>query len=188
MIKPLKHPIWLGLLAGMMLFSTGWDSEEPSEEGPGEEEVITTVTLSLAGDDGSVASATWRDLDGEGGNNPTIETLTLTAGVSYTGTIMLLNEEENEDITEEVEEEAAEHQLWYTVSGGAAGRVVVTITDRDPNNLPTGLEYTVAVSAGDPATGSLNVVLSHYDDAPKDGVTLSDESDIDIDIPINIVN
>ena len=67
-----------------------------------------------------------------------------------------------------------------------ASRITVTITDTDGNNLPVGLEYTVAVSAGAAATGSINVVLGHYDDSPKDGTTRSDESDIDIDIPITI--
>ncbi len=51
-----------------------------------------------------------------------------------------------------------------------------------------GLEYTVTVTAGAAASGTLNVVLSHFDAAPKDGVNRSDESDVDIDFPVNITN
>ena len=37
-----------------------------------------------------------------------------------------------------------------------------------------------------PGSGTLNVVLSHYDDGPKDGVTQSTESDVDITFPVRI--
>ncbi|MEZ4696908.1 MAG: hypothetical protein R2832_10875 [Rhodothermales bacterium] len=62
----------------------------------------------------------------------------------------------------------------------------MAITDTDENSLPVGLEFTVTVSSGAAATGTLNVVLSHYDDVVKNGTTRSDESDIDIDFPVTI--
>lgn len=47
-----------------------------------------------------------------------------------------------------------------------------------------GLDFTVAVAEAGPGTGTLNVVLSHYDDAPKNGTDRSDETDIDVTFPL----
>ena len=178
----------LTLTAGTMLFNFGCgDDKNPA--GPGEEELITTVILTLT-ETGTTnqVTAQFEDLDGDGGNAPVIGTLTLGAGKTYTGTIQLLNASVNpaEDITEEVEAESDAHQFFFTAEGGIAGRVVVTITDLDVNNLPIGLEYTVTVSAGAAASGTLNVVLGHFDEVAKDGVTRSPETDVDIDFPVNI--
>ena len=163
----------------------GCDSEEP-DPGPGEEELITTVTVTLTPQAGGQAvSFVANDPDGDGANF-TLDDITLAANTTYTGTITLRDDINGEDITEEIEEEDDEHQFWYTPGGDAAGRITVTITDMDGNSLPVGLEFTLAVSDGGAATGTLNVVLSHYDDAPKDGTTRSDESDVDITFQVTI--
>jgi len=102
--------------------------------------------------------------------------------------LKLLNTVESpvENITEEVEEEADEHQFFYELSGSGAGRITIEYADTDGNGLPVGLEYTVTVTAGGADTATRNVVLSHYDEGPKNGVDKSDESDIDINIPVEI--
>ncbi|MCG8605706.1 type 1 periplasmic binding fold superfamily protein [bacterium] len=183
---------WICLLTvvGLLYLGCGDDNPAASDDhGPGEEELITTVTITLT-ETGTSNQTTvqWRDLDGPGGSVPTIGTLTLQAGTTYSGIITLLNEEENpaENITEEVEEEAEEHQFFYAAEGGISARVTVTITDRDSNNLPVGLEFTVTVSAGGAASGTLNVILYHYDEVTKDGTSPSTETDVDIDIPVNV--
>jgi len=170
--------------------------DDPSsvEEGPGEEELITQVTLTLTELDGqgnptqNTVTVEWTDEDGEGGNAPVIGTLILEAGKSYSGSIELLNTTETpaEDITEEVQEEADEHQFFYELSGPGADRVAVEYADTDSNGLPVGLSYVVIVADGNPTTATLNVVLSHFDDGPKNGTDKSDESDIDINIPVDI--
>ena len=175
----------LSLLACFLLILAGCDSSEP-DPGPGEEELITRVTLTLTPSNGGadvVVNA--NDPDGDGANFE-IGTINLTAGVSYTGSITVADDINNEDITEEVEAEADEHQFFYIPAGGVASRVTVTVTDMDGNGLPLGLAYTVDVSAGDAATGTMQVVLSHYDEGPKDGVNQSDESDVDLAFPVNI--
>lgn len=189
----LKNPLrWLWIIASLSLIvATGCEEDNPAAPEPeNPQELITKVTLTLTPAGGAAATATFSDPDGDGGNPPTIGALTLRAGTTYTGTIELLDETKNpaENITEEVEEESDVHQFFYTPEGGIAGRVTVTIADRDNNNLPVGLEYTVTVTAGAAANGTLNVVLSHYDESPKNGTTPSDESDIDIDFPVNITN
>ena len=60
----------------------------------------------------------------------------LTAGTTYDGTIELLNETETpaEDITEEVQEEADEHQFFYTIGTGLD--VTTTYEDEDGDGNP----------------------------------------------------
>ena len=69
---------------------------------PNEEELITTVNYTLTPADGSAAiTLSFVDLDGDGGDAPTITGGTLIANTTYTGTLELLNEAEMpvEDIT-----------------------------------------------------------------------------------------
>ncbi len=186
----LKSFSWTLALAAVAFLSGGCEDDPASPKPENPQELITKVTLTLTPAGGGTAvTVVFSDPDGDGGTAPTIGTLTLKAGTTYTGTIELLDEtkDPDENITEEVEEESDVHQFFYTTEGGIVGRVTVAITDLDANNLPVGLEYTVTVTAGAAANGTLNVVLGHYDEAPKDGVTRSDESDIDIDFPVNIV-
>ena len=177
--------LFLFLLLSATLI-VGCDSDDPDDEGPGEEELITTVTLTLTPNGGGQAvTAVANDPDGDGAGF-TIGDINLTANTTYTGTIAFRDDLNGEDITEEVEAEADEHQVWYTAGGDAAGRITLTINDMDGSGLPLGLDFTLEVSTGADASGTMNVVLSHYDEAPKDGVTQSDESDVDITFPVNI--
>jgi hypothetical protein len=188
-----QNPLrWLLVAAAFSLIAViGCKEDNPAEPEPeNPQELITKVTLTLTPAGGAAVTVTFSDPDGDGGNAPTIGTLTLKAGTTYNGTIELLDETKSpaDTITTEIEEESDVHQFFYTPEGGIVGRVTVVITDKDANNLPVGLEYTVTVTAGAAANGTLNVVLSHYDASPKDGITPSDESDIDIDFPVNITN
>mgnify|MGYP001466780693 CR=1 FL=1 len=195
-MKVQKHSCkWALIFTLPLLMFWGCEDDPTNPENGNEQELITTVTLSLTENGTSnVVSATFKDLDGDGGTAPTIGMLTLNAGSTYTGKVELLDESKNpaEDITEEVKEEAEAHQFFYTPQGALDGRLTVTVTDKDSNNLPVGLEFTVAVSAGGAVTGSatnsLNVVLSHFDNTPKNGADRSDESDIDINIPVTITD
>ncbi len=178
--------LYLPLFLLLAFVAVGCDSDSPDPEDPGEEELITTVTMTLSPQGGgSDVVAVWRDPDGDG-SNVSIDDIDLVAGTTYTGSVTLRDDANGEDITAEVQEEDGEHQFWYTPGGAGSDRLAVTITDTYDNGLPVGLSFTVAVSAGDAATASMNVVLSHYDDAPKDGVTQSDESDVDITFTVNI--
>ncbi len=173
-------------IAVFALVYAGCDSDDPDDDGPGEEELITRVTVTLTPmDAGAVVTAEATDPDGDG-TDFQIDSITLTAGATYTGNIQVFDDLNNENITEEVEEEDAEHQFFYFPAGGVADRITVTYDDQDENGLPVGLSFTVAVTAGDAATGTMRVVLSHYDEGPKDGVNLSDESDVDVEFPVTI--
>ncbi len=66
------------------------------------------------------------------------------------------------------------------------GRVTVTIMDQDDNDLPDGLNFTAAIPARGTTSGTLRIILSHFDEELKDGTDQSDETDIDAILPVNI--
>ncbi len=174
---------WFTLPVAVLMLSA-CDSVEPTYTGPGEEELITRVTLRLESD-GQVYTATASDPDGDGAGFE-IEELVLPVDAVLEGTIDVADDVNGEVISDEVAEEAEEHQFFYLPEGGVVGRIEVEATDTDANGLPVGLHYTVRVSAGAAGTGVLRVILSHYDDEPKDGVNRSGETDIDLAFPVRI--
>lgn len=198
MYRSSKNSFTLARLSAMLLLLAfvACKEESPSDPGNGnDQELITKVILTLTENGTSnVVTATFNDPDGDGGTAPTIGSLTLKAGSAYTGKIELKDESKNpaEDLTEEVKEEADAHQFFYTPQGALAGRITVTITDKDNKNLPVGLEFAVAVSAGAAVTGSaansLNVSLSHFEGTAKNGTSRSAETDVEINFPVNVTN
>ncbi len=136
------------------------------DDGPdnmNEEEVITTMTLNLTGPSNVTASA--KDTDGDG-TLDSMDPISLMAG-TYTVEVTFMNELEMpaEDITEEIKEEAEEHQVFYT--GSAIGSALtVTVTDKESDfggnmegdDLPVGLRTSWEATAG---MGMLTVQLQH---------------------------
>lgn len=156
------------------------------------QEVITTVKINLinVADSSDITIATWKDVDGDGGNPPVIDTLIVNSGKTYNGTLILLNESKTpaEDITAEIERLKNEHQFFYTPLGGISNRISVIVKDFDTNNppLPVGLKLDFQVSSGNNANGNLRILLSHYDKVPKSS-NPGPETDIDIQIPVRII-
>ncbi|MFY7998433.1 MAG: hypothetical protein ACOVSW_07520 [Candidatus Kapaibacteriota bacterium] len=152
-----------------------------------EEVLPNVVTLTLTSPQGN-ATAVWRGTTDVKGTASRIDTLILAAGRTYIGAITAVNDAKNPvvDLTKEYKEKANEHQFFYTVSGDAQSRVSITVTDKDGNNLPLGLAFTVVTTSGGTARGTLNVVLGHYDDVKKMGTNRSPESDMDITFPVVI--
>jgi len=152
------HVYWRIALPVLVATLIGCKKDAAPE--PEENELITTVTLTLT-ERGTtnVRTVTWRDADGEGGTAPTVGKLSLVPNKTYDLTVQMLDESKSPatDITEEIEEEAAEHLLVYTPT--PANLLTVTITDKDSRNLPVGLKATATTGAA--GTGKLQVVLRH---------------------------
>ncbi len=158
-----------GLLATSLGVAGCGDSvEKPSEEN--ENEVITTVTLGFTPEGGGEPfEASFRDADGDGGGAPTIDPVTLSSGRTYAVTVSFLNELEAppEDITEEVDAESDQHQVFFTGAGvqspatAADPDAVVEqdYDDTDENGLPVGLANSFI--ALQPGGGELTVSLRH---------------------------
>jgi hypothetical protein len=200
MMRTLAHRFaLLLLLAGSLTALSACDSNDPEDDGgAGEEEIISNVTLTLVGDDGNTVTA--EATFDEGGVLQNAETITLAPGVTYTGSVELLDTFNDEDITEEVRAEAAEHQFFYGVTGATG--VTVTITDEetdyaadaeDPSELrdgvDVGLAFEVAVAADATGSGQMNVVLGHYDERPKatdEALADTPERDVDFNYPLTV--
>jgi hypothetical protein len=146
----------------------------------GETELISRVTLVMT-DGTSTITSFIDDADGNGPGAPSAQSgaIALVAGRAYTGSILFENRLETpaENITEEVEAESDEHRVYYIVTG--QGLTVETF-DTDESGRPLGLSYGFVPSAA--GSGTLRVVLCHYDDAPKVGTSTSCQGETDIDV------
>lgn len=155
--------------------------DEPKEpEVENEEELITTVTLQFTNnlDTTDVREFIFKDVDGPGGSDPTqFDTVRLDAAGDYTMNVFFLNESVTpaEDITVEVQEEAVDHQLFFTVDPSTL--MTITYGDFDINGGDIGLEnFVIAGAAG---TGTLQVVLKHQPGI-KDGNISTGETDVEL--------
>ncbi|MEM1034174.1 MAG: hypothetical protein AAF928_15725 [Myxococcota bacterium] len=212
----MKNKLRFPLLALALTCTTGlvgcgdddddMDVEMPDEEN--EEEVITTVGLTFTPSAGSAVTAEWRDADGDGGMDPTVEDISLTAGETYTLTITLTNELEDpaEDITEEIEEEDDEHQFFF---GGTLiesptetemdAIATFAYADMDGGGLPIGLSSTVTANVA--GSTSLQVVLRHLPPVNDQAIKVADldatfvasgasglpgDSDVDVSFTLNV--
>ena len=135
-----------------------------------EEEVITTLTVTLTPDGGGTSiTLQTRDLDGDGPNAPVINVSgDLAAGVTYNGSIVLLNETVNpsENITEEVEEEDEDHQFFYGIGSGLD--VTTAYSNFDSNGNPLGTEFTLTTDTA--SSGMLTFTLRHEPTKPNTGI------------------
>jgi hypothetical protein len=154
--------------SGLLFTACSSDDDVPAPVN--EEEVITTLTVSLS-TDGSATPITLitRDLDGDGPNPPVITvSRNLAAGTTYNGTIVLLNETVTppENITEEVEEEDDEHQFFYTVGSGL--NVTTEYGNFDGDGNPLGTEFTLITGAA--SSGTLTFTMRHEPKKPNTGL------------------
>ncbi|WP_205501435.1 hypothetical protein [Rufibacter psychrotolerans] len=175
----------LAILFTASVFMTSCSNDEDPVP-TNEEELITTVKLAFKPQGGgTTVTATYQDLDGDGGQAPTVTGATLAANKTYDVTVQVLDESKNpaEDITEEVEEEGDEHQFFYVASNGL--NLTVAYTDTDSNNRPIGIHTRITTAAA--STGNLQVVLKHQPDLKSATSTINTgETDAEVTFPITI--
>lgn len=164
------------------------DPEQDDHHDHHEEELITTVIYTLTSDN-DTAVFTFRDIDGDGGNPPVITEDTLMANTNYEGAIVLLNESETpaEDITEEIIEEAEEHQFFYQ---NDMGQIAIAYDDVDNNGNPLGVLTTVNSNAS--GHNNVTITLRHEPNKTADGVADGDitnaggETDIEVTFHMHV--
>jgi hypothetical protein len=175
-------------LAIVAITFTSCDNDD---EPVNEEELITTITTTLT-NNGETITLSSRDLDGDGPNAPVITVSgDLTANTTYLGTVTFLNETEDpaEDMTEEIEEEDEDHQIFYQAPSAIG---TFAYSDSDDNGNPVGLYFTLTTSTSS-ATGNLTVTLRHEPNKTAAGVSGGDitnaggATDAEVTYPI-IVN
>lgn len=156
----------LPLFATMLLLTSACNDDDP--EPVNEEEVITTVRLTFVPvGGGATVVANWKDMDGDGGNPPTVDNIQLKANTVYDLTVKFLNELETpaEDITEEIEEEADEHQIFFQYTGT---NMTIAYNDADKDGKPLGLKNKATTTTA--GSGALTVTLRHEPNKNAAGV------------------
>ena len=130
--------------------------------------------------------ASYRDLDGDGGNDPIIDTIRLDANMDYTVELLLLDETKNpiDTISHEIEEEKNEHQFFFSKIG--TYNLTTTYLDFDDNGVPLGLNIQLNTTTGfTEKTNKFQVVLKHQPGEKPTTGTTGDESIGDTDIEVN---
>lgn len=157
---------------------------------PNEEETITTVIYTLTDSQNNISTFRFEDLDGPGGNSPTITPANLLANTTYTGVLTFLNEsgEEVEDISEEVKEEDEEHQVFFINRSSNIAEIAYLDADEDGNPLGLQTEFITTTSG----SGFVTIILRHL--PSKNAVGVSDggitnaggETDIEVTFSFNV--
>jgi hypothetical protein len=149
------------------LLTLGACGDDPAEviPGAGDPENISNVTLTLVPvGGGTTLVSTIRDPDGTQLPQPPgvpSATLALRQGVTYNASIDLLNDLDPDNVvstTEEIEEEADFHRLFYTFScTGVTAPVASFNQDNQSPAQPLGTTFQVVVAADAPTTTTCQV-------------------------------
>jgi hypothetical protein len=172
------------LMTAVSLFSVSCEKDD--KEDPNEEELITTVRVSLVEQGTTTPQVfTFRDVDGPGGVAPTLfDSIRINANKTYAASIQFLNESVTpaEDITAEVIAEADEHQIYFEPTGVS---LVASNLNNDGRGLPLGVTSTW--TAGGVGIGKMKVTLKHKPGtkAANDPVTKG-ETDVEVEFGVRL--
>lgn len=174
-------PIALFSLILLLTFTQCSKDEEPVVVN--EEEQITTVILSFQKQgETTTNTVTWED-------GQTIPTISLDANSVYSAEISFLDNSDPSDpdnITEEVIEEADEHQVFYQIQGVSLSISSASNDTSDSNSTPLLLNTEWETAAA--GSGSVQVYLIH-EPTNKGGNTrdaIGGETDVQINFPVTI--
>ncbi|UGU14331.1 type 1 periplasmic binding fold superfamily protein [Sinomicrobium kalidii] len=193
------------LFTGTILLAS-CSSDDDNPDPVNEEELITRVTVTLSTEGEEDVTLEFADESGLGHDHDEEEegseedhdhlegTVSgpLKPNTTYTGSISLLNESVSpaDDITEEVKEEADEHQFFYQNIDGL-DITNFTYTDaesdyiEDGSDNPVGLSFTLTTGAA--SHGDLRIVLRHQPVKPNTGLEdAGGETDMDISFHVDI--
>jgi len=165
-------------------------------EGAGDPENISRVTVRLTPTSG-VSQTSFR-VDPDGTTLPlpvgaAQGTLALVKGMTYAGTITLLNDLDPKnviDITAEVRKEANFHRFFYTLTcaGVTVPEAGLDLDTQSPTKYPVGINFQLiaAASAATSSSCTLNVRLHHFESAKGNGLGSVFDTDLSIDFPVTV--
>lgn len=162
-----------------LYFSCSDDDDNSIPEPINEEEVITTLNVYV----NEILAMSSTDADGDGPLDPVVTDGVLAVSTTYDVRLEFLNEleEEPEDITEEIEEEDLEHQVFYYVGGDLNVGVEYANFDSDGNPLGT----QVTLTTNEAGSGTITITLIHEPMKPNDGLDSAGGS-TDIEVTFNV--
>lgn len=165
-------------------------SDDP--ESTNEEEVITTITISLAPmnnpepEVGDTIRLSWDDanLDAIVDASEVSTTGPLHVDSAYSASIQILNKSADPDIdiTLEIEEEAEEHIFCFTV---ATVGVSIETQDEDKNGLPLGLTSTWTTTST-ASSGTVTITLRHQPGVKTGDCPGAGDTDVNITFPVSV--
>lgn len=162
----------------------GDDVTKPTDTN--DEELITTVKFLITDTDSPNTQYVfqYRDVDGLGGNAPSIDTIKLKADKVYAVEILLLDETKTpfDTVSNEVKKESDEHLFVFEPS---SSNINVTINDFDTNIPPMPLGLVSTWSIGASINTSIKVSLKHQPGI-KNGDPSRGETDVEVIMPIEI--
>ena len=167
------------LLAIPFLYFSCNDDDDAVPLPINEEEVITTMNVYV---DGALAMSS-TDSDGDGPLAPVVTDGVLAANTTYSVRLEFLNELEDpaEDITEEIEEENLEHQVFYSAGGDL--NVGVEYANFDTDGNPLGTLFTLTTNEA--GSGTITITLIHEPMKPNDGLATAGGS-TDLEVTFNV--
>ena len=176
--------------ASIAIFSSC--KKDVTNPNPDEQELITTVKLTLTTPDSSSKTYVYKIQNGF--NSTTqgtvqIDTLRLAANTIYNSSVEILNEKASpvENTTEQIISEQTEHLFLY-ISTPASGNGSVSFTDGNKDSAGKPFNLTGKLTAAAAGTGSLRFYLVHQP-TNKEATNRSDaggESDVDATFPVVI--
>ena len=173
------------IFATALIFSCSSD-DDSTPEPVLEEEVITTMTITLEADGQADVILQTQDLDGDGPDLPVVTVSgNLSSNTNYSGSITLLNETEDpaENMTEEIEEEDLAHQFFYSVGSGLDAET--DYNDADSEGNPLGLDFVLSTYSA--SSGSITFTLRHEPNKPNTGLEdAGGETDIEATFELSI--
>jgi hypothetical protein len=185
------------LIALLVGFSSCNDDDVPAAEN--EEEVIDNIALTFTDDD-SGEKLIFNATDPAGSGAFTFDDILIKTFSSYTLSVEFNNAANSESITEEIEQEAADHMIFFEFTnniftdpigngnfGAESRNDALNYLDKDKKNQPLGL--ITNWQTGDVSSGEFRIVLKHQPDIKSETSTSSDgETDVDVTFQIEIIN
>lgn len=196
-LKKAKHYSLLVFSVAAITITGCQKEDEIAPEAENDEEIITDIKLIFTNtnDANDVVEATAQDPDGAGVQELAIlDTINLDTSKTYALTLEIMNnlEDPGESIADEIEEEADEHQIFYSFSDNAFasptgnGNIdnssdAMNYTDVDANNNALGLTTDWTTPSTQLMNGSFTIRLQHQPDL-KTATSGANDGDTDFEL------
>lgn len=178
--------LMLSLVLGLSLSACKKDDDNVANpSNTNDEELITTMQLIFTDSENpaEVKTFVYRDVDGLGGNAPSIDTIKLGIDKTYAVQILLLDESKNpiDTVSNEVKKESDEHLFVFEP---ASSDINITINDFDVNTPPLPLGLISTWSTGTSSLNSSIKISLKHQPGIKNGDPTRGETDIEVVMPV----